>query len=44
MPLGEKALKKRQQNADAKKGIIRDTKVLQKMERAKADVMCTICK
>jgi len=28
MPLGDKAIKKRQQNADAKKGIIRDTNVL----------------
>lgn len=43
MPLGDKALKKRNQEKDRKAGIIRDTRVLQKMDRAKADVLCTVC-
>ena len=43
MPLGGKALKKRQQAADAKLGIVRDEGVLRKAANAKADVMCTVC-
>ena len=43
MPLGGKALKKRQQAADAANGVIRDAKVLEKMAKAKADVKCMIC-
>lgn len=43
MPLGGKALKKRQQNDDAKNGIVRDDAVLRKQATAKADVLCTVC-
>lgn len=43
MPLGDKALRKRNQEKDKKAGIIRDTRVLQKNERAKADVLCHFC-
>mmetsp|Transcript_6126 Transcript_6126/g.7926 ORF Transcript_6126/g.7926 Transcript_6126/m.7926 type:complete len:128 (-) Transcript_6126:141-524(-) len=43
MPLGGKALKKRQQNADEKAGIVRDQKVLYKQSIAKADVVCAFC-
>lgn len=43
MPLGDKALRKRNQEKDKKAGIIRDTRVLQKQERAKPDVLCGVC-
>ena len=43
MPLGNKALKKRQQNEDAKNGIVRDELSLRKAANAKADVTCTVC-
>merc|ERR1712060_251052 len=44
MPLGGKALKKREQNENAKAGIVTDDKVLRKQATAKEDVVCTICK
>mmetsp|Transcript_49239 Transcript_49239/g.77868 ORF Transcript_49239/g.77868 Transcript_49239/m.77868 type:complete len:81 (-) Transcript_49239:214-456(-) len=43
MPLGGKALKKREQNANAKAGIVTDDQVVRKQNTAKADVQCTIC-
>lgn len=43
MPLGGKAIKKREQAAAEKAGIIRDAKVLEKMAKAKPDVHCKIC-
>ena len=43
MPLGDKALRKRNQEKDKKNGVIRDTRVLQKMDRAKADILCGEC-
>ena len=43
MPLGDKALKKRKAAENAAKGIVTDTKVLQKAERAKKDVLCAMC-
>lgn len=43
MPLGDKALRKRNQEKDKKNGIIRDTRVLQKQDRAKADILCGEC-
>ena len=43
MPLGGKALKKRNQAAAEKAGIIRDAKVLEKMAKAKPDVTYKVC-
>mmetsp|Transcript_83349 Transcript_83349/g.202101 ORF Transcript_83349/g.202101 Transcript_83349/m.202101 type:complete len:80 (+) Transcript_83349:65-304(+) len=43
MPLGGKALKKREQNANAKAGIVTDDAVLRKQAAAKEDIKCTIC-
>ena len=40
MPLGGKAIKRREQAADAKNGIIRDELTLRKMANAKKDVLC----
>ena len=37
-------VKRAQQKKDAKDGIVRDTLVLQKAARAKADLLCSICK
>ena len=44
MALGEKALKRRQQAADAKAGIVRDSIALRKMASAKPEVSCSVCK
>mmetsp|Transcript_156429 Transcript_156429/g.276327 ORF Transcript_156429/g.276327 Transcript_156429/m.276327 type:complete len:80 (-) Transcript_156429:181-420(-) len=44
MPLGGKALKKREQAANAKAGVVTDDKVVRKQNTAKADVECQICK
>jgi hypothetical protein len=43
MPLGEKALKKRQQNEDAKNGVCRDDIVVRKAALAKqgVDFVCS---
>mmetsp|Transcript_29948 Transcript_29948/g.67958 ORF Transcript_29948/g.67958 Transcript_29948/m.67958 type:complete len:82 (-) Transcript_29948:147-392(-) len=43
MPLGGKALKKREQNLNAKAGIVTDDKVLRKQATAKEEVKCSIC-
>mmetsp|Transcript_68312 Transcript_68312/g.154540 ORF Transcript_68312/g.154540 Transcript_68312/m.154540 type:complete len:122 (+) Transcript_68312:84-449(+) len=43
MPLGNKALKKRQQNEDAKNGVVRDELSLRKAANAKPDVKCVFC-
>ena len=43
MPLGDKALRKRNQEKDKKAGVIRDTRLLQKMDRAKEDILCGEC-
>ena len=43
MPLGGKALKRRQQAEDAKNGVVRDELALRKAANAKADVHCTVC-
>lgn len=43
MPLGGKALKKRQQNENAKAGVVTDDAVLRKQATAKEEVKCTIC-
>lgn len=43
MPLGGKALKKREQARDAKAGVIRDAGQLRKIQTAKPDVACAIC-
>merc|ERR1711957_684260 len=43
MPLGGKALKKREQNANAAKGIVTDDAILRKQATAKAEVKCSIC-
>mmetsp|Transcript_18002 Transcript_18002/g.53539 ORF Transcript_18002/g.53539 Transcript_18002/m.53539 type:complete len:142 (-) Transcript_18002:15-440(-) len=43
MPLGGKALKRREQAKDAKNGIIRDELTLRKAANAKADVLCKLC-
>ena len=43
MPLSGKAIKKRQQAADAKAGVVRDEMVLRKQATAKADVACKLC-
>ena len=43
MPLGGKALKRREQAKDAKNGIVRDELALRKAANAKADVHCTVC-
>mmetsp|Transcript_41431 Transcript_41431/g.79388 ORF Transcript_41431/g.79388 Transcript_41431/m.79388 type:complete len:80 (-) Transcript_41431:159-398(-) len=43
MPLGGKALKKREQNNNAKAGIVTDDKVLRKQATAKEECKCAIC-
>ena len=43
MPLGGKALKRREQAKDAKNGVVRDELALRKAANAKADVHCTVC-
>ncbi|CAE8601577.1 unnamed protein product, partial [Polarella glacialis] len=43
MPLGGKALKKREQNANEKLGIVTDDAILRKQATAKQDIKCTIC-
>ncbi|CAK0845839.1 unnamed protein product [Prorocentrum cordatum] len=43
MPLGGKALKKREQNANAKAGIVTDDAILRKEATKKEDVKCAIC-
>ena len=42
-PLGGKAIKKRQQNEDAKNGIVRDELANRKAANAKPDVACKLC-
>mmetsp|Transcript_649 Transcript_649/g.2355 ORF Transcript_649/g.2355 Transcript_649/m.2355 type:complete len:132 (-) Transcript_649:1005-1400(-) len=43
MPLGNKALKRREQATDAKNGVVRDALVLKKAATAKKDVKCAVC-
>mmetsp|Transcript_19516 Transcript_19516/g.60147 ORF Transcript_19516/g.60147 Transcript_19516/m.60147 type:complete len:134 (-) Transcript_19516:34-435(-) len=43
MPLGGKALKRRQQAEDAKNGVVRDELTLRKAANAKKDVQCKVC-
>merc|ERR1711957_718170 len=43
MPLGGKALKKREQNANAKADIVTDDLANRKQAAAKEDVKCSIC-
>merc|ERR1711862_274557 len=43
MPLGGKALKKREQASNAKAGIVTDDAILRKQATAKEDVKCTVC-
>mmetsp|Transcript_23972 Transcript_23972/g.80966 ORF Transcript_23972/g.80966 Transcript_23972/m.80966 type:complete len:81 (+) Transcript_23972:92-334(+) len=43
MPLGGKALKKREQNKNEKLGVVTDDAILRKQATAKAEVKCSIC-
>lgn len=44
MALGNKALKRRNQAADAKAGIVRDSIELRKIATAKPEMFCSVCK